>query len=219
MATKSRDFHNLITFFGIFLVYVSNIRAQSVWSLSISPVQTTLQRNDFYVAMRAVALAQSGEDTLTRERVRETATNAVAIATFKGGEKPPIKISKGKKEKQEKSKWFSKTTTATTGSNKGKESRWFSKTTPTTGSSKGAVPTIPPTSGLPKGEDGAGSSRAGKGITAARSTKSEQKRVQASEKETNDESRRLSAQDSIENTFIVARRHTSKHTSFVRNLT
>lgn len=143
-----------------------------MWSLAIPPGQTTLQRNEFYVAMRVVALAQSGEDTLTPERVRQTATDAVKIAAFKGGGKPPISSSKGKKEKKG-SKWFSKTTP---GSNKGavptKHKKWFSKTAP--GSNKGAVPrTTPPTSRLTnKAEDGAGSSSRAK-VAAVHSTKSE----------------------------------------------
>lgn len=122
--------------------------------------------------MRAVALAQSGEDTLTPERVRETATDAVKMAIIKGGAKPPISSSKGKKESKE-SKWFSKTT-----SNRDDvltEHKWFSKTAP--GSSKGVVPTTPPTSGLTtKVEDK---------VAAVRSSKSEfQREVEASEKET-----------------------------------
>lgn len=154
-------------------LFAYNPRSQNVWSLAIPPGQTTLQRNDFYVAMRAVALAQSGEDTLTPERVRETATDAVKIAAFEGGAKPPISSSKGKKEKKE-SKWFSKTTP---GSNKGavptKHKKWFSKTTPP-GSNKGVVPrTTPPTPGWTnKAEDGAGSSSRAK-VAAVHSAKSE----------------------------------------------
>lgn len=161
------------------------IRSQNVWSLAISPGQTTLQRNEFYVAMRAVALAQSGEDTLTPEKVRETATNSVTIATFKGWAKPPITSSKGKKATKGL-KWFSKTAPA---SNKGDvptKYKRFSKAEP--GSSKGAVPTTLPTSGLTKEvEDGAGSSSRAD-VAAVHSTKSEfEKRVDASEKETNNE--------------------------------
>lgn len=63
-----------------------------------------LQRQDFYVAMRAVALAQSGDSTITRERVRETATDSIAMATFKGMPAAPVKYSKGKKQNPNKEK-------------------------------------------------------------------------------------------------------------------
>lgn len=143
------------------------------------PGQTTLQRNEFYVAMRAVALAQSGEDTLTPERVRETATDAVKMARFKGGAKPPISSSKGKKESKE-SKWFSKTKRGDVPA----KHKWFSKTAPV--SSKGAVPATSSTSGLTtKVEDGADrNSRADK-VTAVHSRKSEfQKGVAPKRKQT-----------------------------------
>lgn len=68
-----------------------------MWSVSNSPGQALLQRNEFYVAMRAVALAQSGEAQITSDRLRETATDSIAIATFKGIPQAPIKASKGRK--------------------------------------------------------------------------------------------------------------------------
>lgn len=46
--------------------------------------------------MRVVALAQGGEATLTRKRVRETATDVVLMAKLKGDPKPPLETSKGK---------------------------------------------------------------------------------------------------------------------------
>lgn len=67
-----------------------------------SPGQAALQRKKFYVAMRAVALAQSGEGAITRERVRETATDSIVMSTFKGMPAPPITRSKGKKPQMAK---------------------------------------------------------------------------------------------------------------------
>lgn len=69
-----------------------------MWSVAVSPGQAALRPNEFYIAMRAVALAQSGEASLTRERLRETATNSVAVAKFKGLPEPPISSSNGKKQ-------------------------------------------------------------------------------------------------------------------------
>ncbi|CAN0119299.1 unnamed protein product [Ectocarpus sp. 12 AP-2014] len=54
--------------------------------------------------MRAVALAQSGASTVTRERVRETATDSIAMATFKGMPTASVKYSKGKKKNSKKEK-------------------------------------------------------------------------------------------------------------------
>lgn len=70
---------------------------QDVWSVASLPGQATLGRNEFYVVMRLVALAQSGETTLTRQRVRQTATKSIPVATFKGAPQPSIKNSTGKK--------------------------------------------------------------------------------------------------------------------------
>lgn len=47
--------------------------------------------------MRAVALVQSGEALLTRQKIQETSTEPIAMAAFKGIPAPPIKLSKGKK--------------------------------------------------------------------------------------------------------------------------
>lgn len=65
--------------------------------MSTSPGKASLEPKAFYVAMRAVALAQSGESTLNRKRLRETATDTIPMATFKGCPKPPIENSQGKK--------------------------------------------------------------------------------------------------------------------------
>lgn len=78
-------------------------RNKNVWSVAISPGQAVLQRQDFYVAMRAVSMAQSGEVKISRERVRETATNPIGVSTFKGMPAPPFKLSKGKKQQAMKS--------------------------------------------------------------------------------------------------------------------
>lgn len=59
--------------------------------------QASLEPKEFYVAMRVVALAQSGESTLTRNKLQETATDTIPMATFKGCPKPPIEKSQGKK--------------------------------------------------------------------------------------------------------------------------
>lgn len=76
----------------------TSLLVQNVWSVANSPGQAELQRHEFYVAMRTVALAQGGEATLTRQRVRETAEDSIAIATFKGMPTPPLKCSTGKKQ-------------------------------------------------------------------------------------------------------------------------
>lgn len=57
--------------------------------------ETLLDRNEFYVAMRIVALAQSGESTLTRERIQETATDEIPMPILRGAPRPPIESSQG----------------------------------------------------------------------------------------------------------------------------
>eukprot|EP00903_Cladosiphon_okamuranus_P014972 g13857.t1 len=82
-----------------FLAHSGLTKAQlkDVWSVSNSPGQTVLQRQEFYVAMRAVALTQSGEASLTRQKIRETSIKPITMPTFKGMPAPPMKLSKGKK--------------------------------------------------------------------------------------------------------------------------
>ncbi|CAM9710852.1 unnamed protein product [Ectocarpus fasciculatus] len=95
---------------------LTKAQLKDVWSVACSPGQAVLQRQDFYVAMRAVALAQSGGSTITRARVRETATDSIAMATFKGMPAAPVKYSKGKKQSSKKEKLAKQkpTTPATT---------------------------------------------------------------------------------------------------------
>lgn len=45
--------------------------------------------------MRVVALAQSGESTLTRERIQETATDEIPMPTLRGAPRPSIETSQG----------------------------------------------------------------------------------------------------------------------------
>lgn len=68
-----------------------------MWAVANSPGQAVLQRSEFHIAMRAVALAQAGEASLTLDKIRETATRSVPMATLKGVPHPPVKNSKGKK--------------------------------------------------------------------------------------------------------------------------
>ncbi|CAM9595183.1 unnamed protein product [Pylaiella littoralis] len=77
---------------------LTKTQLKNVWSVANSPGQAELQRHEFYVAMRTVALAQGGEATLSRQRVQETAADSIAMATFKGIPAPPLKQSKGKKQ-------------------------------------------------------------------------------------------------------------------------
>lgn len=72
-------------------------QTKDVWCAATASGQASLEPKDFYVAVRAVALAQSGESTLTRKRLRETATDIIPMATFKGCPKPTIEKSQGKK--------------------------------------------------------------------------------------------------------------------------
>ncbi|CAM9611224.1 unnamed protein product [Scytosiphon promiscuus] len=87
---------------------LSKTQLKNVWSVAISPGQAVLQRQDFYVAMRAVALAQNGEVTISRERIRATATDSIGVSTFKGMPAPPFKFSKGKKPQQQEAKGSSR---------------------------------------------------------------------------------------------------------------
>lgn len=70
---------------------------QEVWTTAKTSSGQLLQRHEFYAAMRVVSLAQSGETTLTRKRLRETATNEIPMAQLKSAPKPFIENSKGKK--------------------------------------------------------------------------------------------------------------------------
>lgn len=70
---------------------------QKVWATAKTSSGQLLQRHEFYVAMRVVSLAQSGETTLNRKRLKETATNELPMAQLKGAPKPSIENSKGRK--------------------------------------------------------------------------------------------------------------------------
>ncbi|CAN0248639.1 unnamed protein product [Ectocarpus sp. 12 AP-2014] len=100
--TSTLDGKEAVQFLG--LSGLTKTQLKDVWSLACSPGQAVLQRQGFYVAMRAVALAQSGDSTVTRERVRETATDSIAMATFKGIPLASFKYSKGKKQNSKKEK-------------------------------------------------------------------------------------------------------------------
>ncbi|CBN78671.1 conserved unknown protein [Ectocarpus siliculosus] len=98
--TSTLDGKEAVQFLG--LSGLTKTQLKDVWFVACSPGQAVLQRQGFYVAMRAVALAQSGDSTVTRERVRETATDSIAMATFKGIPAASVKYSKGKKQNSKK---------------------------------------------------------------------------------------------------------------------
>ncbi|CAM9215021.1 unnamed protein product [Ectocarpus sp. 4 AP-2014] len=100
--TSTLDGKEAVQFLG--LSGLTKTHLKDVWSVACSPGQAVLQRQDFYVAMRAVALAQNGDSTVNRETVRETATDSIAMATFKGMPAASVKYSKGKKQNSKKEK-------------------------------------------------------------------------------------------------------------------